>query len=219
MEDVKTVPPSANNLGDQAKHPKTTTNEAPRYATTTTATPTTTTTHHIHPQPNTPSSAKALNFPNISTSNLYPNASSSTPTSATTPTSQKPTTTSTAGNVNIIPTKKQLDAALKVDESSWNSLLDEEDQDKKKRIATDDQYTNSSKWNEFQQHQKRQSELEEKMKLLREQKEEERRQQSLNASHFRIDERELAKRQREEERHNKLSEDLDAEAFAKEMFE
>lgn len=27
MEDVKTVPPSANNLGDQAKHPKTTTNE------------------------------------------------------------------------------------------------------------------------------------------------------------------------------------------------
>ncbi|KAG2373562.1 hypothetical protein C9374_012025 [Naegleria lovaniensis] len=221
MEDVKTVPPSSNNLGDQAKQPAATstaslTNEAPR-STATTATTTTTHNNNIHPpHPNTPSSAKALNFPNISTSNLYPNATLST--SATTPTSQKPTTTSTAGNVNIIPTKKQLDAALKVDESSWNSLLDEEDQDNKKRIATDD-HANSSKWNEFQQHQKRQSELEEKMKMLREQKEEERRQQSLNASHFRIDERELAKRQREEERHNKLSEDLDAEAFAKEMFE
>ena len=161
---------------------------------------------------------------NIQTTNLNTHASQAH--SVNTPTLiQPPTPTSARPPANIIPTKKQVET-VKVDELSWTSLLDEEDRDDKKKqqsstssgssMDTSDDHS-SSKWTIFQQHQKRQNELEEKMKLMREQKEEERRQQSLHASHFHMNERELAKRQREEERQHKMNDsELDPEAFEKE---
>lgn len=134
----------------------------------------------------------------------------------------------------IIPTKRPVDK-VKVEENlNWASLLDEEEQEKMKNNKSSDSLSSSnmdttddfaksldskdsSKWTVFRQHQKRQSEMEEKHKLLQKQKEEEKRQQALTAQ-FQLNEREMAKRQREEERQNKMNEDLDAEAFEKEFF-
>ncbi|KAL9644512.1 hypothetical protein ABK040_009376 [Willaertia magna] len=122
----------------------------------------------------------------------------------------------------IIPAKKPVEK-IAVDELNWNSLLEEEEDKKIKThealhpISEEEKGGASLKWCEFKKQQKRQNEMEEKMKQFKKQKEEEKRQQQM-AVQYSLNERELAKRQREEGTQNKMHDEFDEETFEKELF-